>query len=73
MVRVENVEGGRNVYFDAFPSGSVIAFKVSLFSSVKEAVTNVRSVYDLFINFLSLFYKVVLVNKERHQSPVILP
>ncbi|CAB3994720.1 Glycogen debranching enzyme, partial [Paramuricea clavata] len=44
FVRVEHKEGSREVYFDSFPPGSVIAFKISLFPHVKEAVDSVRNV-----------------------------
>ena len=41
-MRVEHKDGSREVYFDSFPPGSVIALKISLFPHVKEAVDSVR-------------------------------
>lgn len=49
-MRVEHKEGSREVYFDSFPPGSVIAFKISLFPHVKEAVDSVRySTFNVYI------------------------
>lgn len=50
FVRVERKDDCQDVFFESFPPGSVIAFKISLFPHVKQAVDSVRTAITDFSN-----------------------